>query len=284
MRESSISIAGIDISFLSDEDVSVPCLGKYTNQRKSNDRVNFRVHSGPLPEIKPEEIIFDSGQTWALFRSEGKYVLQDDTLAFNSSPDIYVVLEPDFKSGDIFTWHEPFDEKGSVEPLGYPLNQILMILFMSRNRGILFHACGIDDAGRGYLFLGHSGHGKTTMAKLWSKDQGLLLNDDRIIVREKDDRFLMYGTPWHGCQAEWSTKGVPVHKIFFLNRDGENSVVPKKGIEAVTMLMTRSFPPLWDQNSMTYTINLCQRLVDRIPCHELRFARDKRIVDFIRGM
>jgi hypothetical protein len=132
--------------------------------------------------------------------------------------------------------------------------------------------------------MGNSGHGKSTMGKLWMENQCDILNDDRIVVRERGDQFWMYGTPWHGDLAEWSLKALPIRKIFFLNPGGKNSAVPKNGAEAVSMLIARSFPPFWDQDSMTYTMDLCHRLVENSPCHELNFEPDGRIVDFIRGM
>ena len=65
---------------------------------------------------------------------------------------------------------------------------------------------------------------------------------------------------------------------------GKNNAIRKNGAEAVSMLIARSFPPFWDQKSMTYTMNLCHRLVDNIPCHELSFEPDERIIDFVRGI
>jgi hypothetical protein len=284
LEEEAVTIAGIKFFFFIDGDGVESSPGNETGIEKEAEGISFRVHNGSLPEIVPQEVIFDSGHTWALYRSRGKYVLQDDTLESDSSPNTFVVLESDFKSGDIFTRLAPSYEKGHYDPLGYPLSQILMILLLSLGRGILLHACGIVDGESGYLFLGNSGHGKTTMARLWKENQCSVLNDDRIVVREKGDRFWMYGTPWHGDLADWSLKGVPIRKIFFLNADEENSAIPKVGVEAVSMILKRSFPPIWDESGMTYEMELCERLVEKTPCYELHFEPDKRVVDFVRGL
>ena len=87
-----------------------------------------------------------------------------------------------------------------------------MILLLSLGKGILLHACGIDDDGSGYLFLGNSTDGKSTMAKLWFENHAKVLNDDRIVVKEKDGEFWMYGTPWHGDFKEISPQGLAVQK------------------------------------------------------------------------
>ena len=285
MKKKTVSIAGIDISFIYNGDRAEGGLGGATGPGKESEGIELHVHHGPLPAMNSREIIFDTGQTWGLLKSNNKYVLQNNHLGPDSSPDVFIVLNPNSISGDIFLDYDPSYYKTDLsDPLGWPLNQILMIFLLSFNRGILFHACGIDDGGDGVLFLGNSGHGKTTMARLWLEKQFSILNDDRIVVREKEDQFWMYGTPWHGDLDKWSFKGLPIRKIFFLNRRGKNSVVPRNGVEAVSMLIARSFPPFWDQKSMTYTMDLCQRLTSKIPCYELSFEPDVRIVDYVRGM
>ena len=58
----------------------------------------------------------------------------------------------------------------------------------------------------------------------------------------------------------------------------------RKGVEAVSMLLTRSFPPLWDQKGMDYTLGLLDRMASKLPCYELHFLLDKRIIDFVRNI
>lgn len=280
-RKITSEIGGIRVSFLFDE--SQHADGIKNTDCDNSAQAKLRVHHGYIPEMNIKERAFDSGSTWALYRSEGKYVLQNDSLESGSPPDKLVILEPDFKSGDIYIRDE-FNQNLLPDPLGYPLNQILMIILLSLGKGVLLHACGIDDGGYGYLFAGNSTHGKSTIAKLWSESGATILNDDRIIVREKDGQFWMYGTPWHGDFNEVSPNGLPIRKIFFLRHGEKNSAVPRKGAEAVSMLLTRSFPPLWDQKGMDYTLGLLDRMASRSPCYELNFLPDKRIIDFVRNI
>jgi hypothetical protein len=145
----------------------------------------------------------------------------------------------------------------------------------------MVHSCGVDDRGRGYLFAGNSTHGKTTMARLL-KDSAVILNDDRIVVRYKDDRFWMYGTPWHGEYTGVSPQGVPIGKIFFLQHSKSNSVEKINGARAASMLLARSFPPLWDSEGMKFTLNFCSELVSAVPCYRLNFKPDESVIDFVR--
>jgi hypothetical protein len=282
----SVGIAGIGLTFILDQDLPELGLEGINNMfiKETGDDIRLQVHYGHVPKLRRKEKLFDADTTWALYLSERKYVLQNDTLEPGSSPTLFVVLEPDFKSGDIYITDDSFDRDLLPDPLRYPLNQILMILLLSRGKGIVFHACGVDDGGAGHLFLGLSGHGKSTMAKLWFENQAIVLNDDRIVVREKDGEFWIYGTPWHGDFRELSPNGLSIHKMFFLRRGEENRVVLMNGAEAVAMLLARCFPPLWDKNGMTFTTQLCHRIVNKIPCYELSFAPDTKVVDFVRSM
>jgi hypothetical protein len=285
-KKLSVGIAGIGLSFLFDRDLPELTLEGIDNAfiTELGDDIELKVHHGPIPELNREGKVFDSGTTWALYRSEGKYLLENGSLPSGAPPVTHLLLEPDFKSGDIYRSDDSFNQTLRHDPIGYPLNQVLMILLLSQGKGVLFHACAIDDSGSGYLFLGNSTDGKSTMAKLWFENNATVLNDDRIIVREKDGEFWMYGTPWHGDFRELSPKGLMINKIFFLHHGEKNQAVLKNGVEAVSMLLTRSFPPIWDKAGMAYTTALCHHIVKKIPCYELIFEPDTRIVDFVRNM
>jgi hypothetical protein len=244
-----------------------------TKTEKKPD-VFLRVLDGPPPVFETDEVVFKSVDIWSLFHSRNKYILEDALRL--------VVLDPHFKSGNIYL-KEKIDNWTQLV-LAYPLGEIFFINLLSRGYGVVLHACGvIDDNGHGHLFLGNSTHGKSTIAKLWSESGATVLNDDRIIVREKDGQFWMYGTPWHGDFNEVSPKALPIHKIFFLKHGGKNSAVPRKGAEAVSMLLTRSFPPLWDKEGINYTLSLLDRIAIKLPCFELEFVPDKSALEFIRS-
>jgi len=93
-----------------------------------------------------------------------------------------------------------------------------MVCLLSQNRGLLVHAFGVDDGGRGLLFAGNSTHGKSATACLW-KDRAAVLNDDRI---------WMYGTPWHGDYDGVAPHGVPLEKLIFLHHAPVDCPLPAR--------------------------------------------------------
>ncbi len=275
----TLEIAGIRVSWVRDPDSDIEVEPPFPSTPPSD--VTLRIRNDPPPSFPKKVKSFDSEHTWALFHSGDRLVLQNARLRSETRPSRMLILAPDLKSGDL---HMTGNTPQEADPLGYPLNQVLWILLLARGKGLLFHACGIDDDGRGYLFLGNSGDGKSTTAKLFF-DHGLkVLNDDRIIVRGDGGEIWMHGTPWHGDFKEHSSHGLPVEKLFFLRHGKKHSAQEKSGAEAVSMLLTRSFPPFWDKEGMDFTIERCQRIVSTIPCYELTFMRDGSLIDFVRNI
>ena len=248
--------------------------------------VTIHARYGALPPItlRDEELVFDSEVVWSLYRSAGADVFALRSPLLGPEPYRIAIFRDGFRRGEVYS--QPC--KGELaegallsSPLEFPLAEVLMICLMARGRGLMVHACGIDDGGRGYLFAGNSTHGKSTMARIW-RDEATILNDDRIVLRWREGRFWMYGTPWHGDYSGVSPRGVPLEKLFFLRHATENELRPQAGTAAATKLLTRSFLPLWDAEGMAFSLDFCARVTGAAPCYELGFVPDQNVIDFVR--
>ncbi|MDD5116633.1 MAG: hypothetical protein PHW98_06195 [Candidatus Omnitrophica bacterium] len=104
-----------------------------------------------------------------------------------------------------------------ANPLAYPLLELLLPNILSSGRGALFHACGIVEKGKAYLFLGHSGYGKSTMARLWKKSGCVVFHDDFIPVRKINGSYMAFPIPGYTENFDKSfLNGVPISKVFFI--------------------------------------------------------------------
>lgn len=243
--------------------------------------VILHLHDGNIPVIESGEKIFE-GSIWKFYRNNGKYILGFYSLDLGPFPYKLAVLAPDFKSGDIYIKNDRANHGYFSNPLEYPLGEILMINLLSLGRGMMVHACGTNINGKGIIFAGSSGEGKSTLANLCRKERDIiLLNDDRIIIRETKNGFLAYGTPWHGDTKICSPETASLRKIFFLKHTSRNYLVRLSSIEAISRLLVRMFPPLWDYLGMEYTLTLSTQLTREIPCFELGFVPDKSVINFI---
>ena len=226
------------------------------------------------------DLIFDSGAVWRMYREEAGYRIECHSEVFEPGPYKVARFDPSFTRGVILI--RPDILSLDLAPLDYPLDELLLVNLLGRNRGVELHSCGvIDEAGRGHLFVGMSGAGKSTTARLWEGSSRGVVSDDRVIVREEDGAMWMYGTPWHG-EAELSlAMRVPLADVYLLVQSPGNEIRTIPAAAAVARLFGCSFPPFYDAPSIDYTLRFLERLVRAVPVRELRFTRDRSVVDLV---
>ena len=229
--------------------------------------------------------VFDSGGTWKLYREGPVEVFRFWAGQSPSTPFLECRLDPGRSTGDLILHRESFETGEPVPALQYPLDEVLMVHLLGRGKGIELHACGVVTAeGRGYLFAGQSGDGKTTTARLWEELPGtVILSDDRIVIRNEGGRFVMYGTPWHGEAALAENRGAPVDAVFVLEHGNENRLSSLSVPEAAARLAARSFVPLHDVDALQWSLGFLGEFADVVPCHRFSFLPDRSALEFVRA-
>jgi hypothetical protein len=238
---------------------------------------------GDPGEGNPGQPVFDSGGVWKLYRVGTRHRFLFSSPVLGPLPYKEATFEAEFSSGEVTLRRACFQAAHGLWPLEYPLDELIVQGLLARGRGAEIHACGVTDgSGRGLLFVGQSGAGKTTMARLWEGVPGItVLSDDRVILRRVGDRFTMYGTPWHGEAALAAPASAPLTGVFFLEHGAANTLVPVRGATAATRLFASGFPPFFDRDGLDFTLKFLGDLVAEIPCHELHFAPDRPAVEFV---
>ncbi|MGD2097951.1 MAG: hypothetical protein PVG35_10245 [Desulfobacterales bacterium] len=232
------------------------------------------------PAISDCPQVFDSSPIWTLHR-------QGDVTAFKIFDQLndqkrILVLDPDIRTAKLYY---PNPASDFVNPFYGPTIELLLIQYLAQERGMIVHACGIDDGEQGLLFVGESGAGKSTLSNLWHRDgAGAVLSDDRIILRKKNGSYWMYGTPWHGEARFVSPLSARLEHIFFLRHDQNNAVQPLNRADTVVEFLKASFPPFWDSRGVEFAMAFLSDLTEKVPCQALSFKPDKSVIDFIRNL
>ena len=227
--------------------------------------------------------LFDSGSIWELYSKDEFNIFRFTSLAYGSSPYKLASFNKDFLKGTIHL-HEPFfpsDQR--VDPICYPLDELLFVNALAKGRGAEIHACGIiDSKGNGHLFAGQSGAGKTTTARIWDGEPGIrILSDDRIILRKDGSEIRMYGTPWHGEGGFALPASAPLTHIYFLQKGAKNKLIPQGKAEGAARLFSCCFAPLYFPEAVSFTLAFFEDVVKSVPLDELRFLPDKSVLKII---
>ena len=155
----------------------------------------------------------------------------------------WLVCTPGYRQGTLYL--SGFQTKAAVD-------NALMILFALASacmNTVLFHAAAVSFAGKGYMFLGKSGTGKSTHARLWLQNlQGVeLMNDDNPAVRvNQDGTAVVYGTPWSGKTPCYRNVSAPLGGIVLLSQAPFNRITRLSGIGAYAAVVASISGKRWD--------------------------------------
>lgn len=120
-----------------------------------------------------------------------------------------LVTSPDYRFGKIWVENSWL----------FGVNNAIMVMYAlatANSKTLLFHSSVVSYQGRGYMFLGQSGTGKSTHSSLWLKHiEGTeLVNDDNPVVRISDNNEVrVYGSPWSGKTPCYRHVDYPVGAI-----------------------------------------------------------------------
>jgi hypothetical protein len=284
-RHLAFRVGGTSFGLFGDDDITIaldPALRDFEIE-PADGGVQIQVSWTDRLETPAGVPLFNSGGLWSLFAESDGYRFYFSTPFLGVSPYKAAWFDREFRRGQLVLFRPYFDLRKPIYPLEYPLDELLMIHRLACGEGVEMHAVGIvDDAGQGHLFLGHSGAGKSTTARLWkSESNAHILSDDRIILRQRDGRTWMYGTPWHGDAGIASPDAAPLSRIYLLEHSSKTQLVSLSPGRAAAELFTRSFVPHHSQEGLQFTLRFLERVTQAIPCSIFRFLPDKSAVEAI---
>ncbi len=231
------------------------------------------------PEPSDPSVLFEAGNAWTVRRLEDGLLLR---LSHHSAPGYLwaVRLGHRFDRATVHCSSLMIEETIGgrpvlTNPVHYPLDQILTMFRLSRDRGLIVHAAGVSRGGRGIFCAGTSGAGKTTLMRQWRDQPGLRgLSDDRVVVREIEGRYRMFGTPWAGEGRIADPSDAELSALTFIHHGAENCVrAISPGAALKQLLPTASI--LWfDPGALQRTLDFCNGLIRSVPAFEVHCRAD----------
>jgi hypothetical protein len=221
--------------------------------------------SGAVPEYTE---VFRQEESWPRIIC-GHDALGNDVFEFRGRTKFWgcLICSKDYREGRLFL-------TGRKSELVLDSALRLMFDLATAGKGTLcIHAAVVSCGGKGYLFLGPSGTGKSTHAQLWLKHfEGTeLVNDDNPVVRGG----VVYGSPWSGKTPCYRNVSVPIGGIVRLSQAPYNEIRRLSGIEAYVDLAESVGGKVWDNRIAEGLHQTENKLASTVPMWHLECLPDE---------
>lgn len=168
----------------------------------------------------------------------------------------------------------------------FPLASLIRVACESgitRHDGLPLHASMIEKNGEGIVFLGPSGMGKSTQAKLWVKyEDAEFVIGDRPGIRKVDGKWYGFGMPWDGKDGLFKQKNVPIRALVSLEQTKENHLRKLNSIEAMKVMLNQVMMPMWDKDAMEDNSKMMWELASEIDFYHLQNRADENSVQILK--
>ena len=130
----------------------------------------------------------------------------------------------------------------------------------------------IDQQELGYLFLGHSGTGKSTHARMWLEafEDAWLLNDDNPILRVMEDgEVRVYGSPWSGKTPCYNNAYARVGGIVKLSQAPHNKIRTLSLPEAYAYMLSSASGLKMEKQMADCMYETIKHVITHVKCYHL---------------
>ena len=218
--------------------------------------------------------IHDTQDSWTFLSN------MDDEVARRIGKFVLICAR-DYSEMTLYISRQPYYEERIqrwITP-GFPISSAIRAACeagMTMRDGLPLHAALVEKDGYGVVFLGPSGIGKSTQAKLWVEHQGAdFIIGDRPGLRRIDGQWLGFGMPWDGKDGIKQQKQVPIRALISLEQAPENSIRRLSKQEAMIVLLNQVMMPMWDDAAMNLLTPLMGQLATEIPFYHLKNLPNK---------
>jgi len=245
------------------------------------DQQYAKANSCPIVCTTDRFNIHDTQISWS-------FVSQIDDESIRRHGKYVLTCSRDYSGMTLYISRQPYYKKRKhrwVTP-GIPVSSAIRTACeagMTIRDGMPLHASLVEKDGYGVVFLGPSGMGKSTQAKLWVEHQGAdFIIGDRPALRRIDGRWIGFGMPWDGKDGIRQQKQVPIRALISLEQAPENSIRRLTKQEAMNVLLNQVMMPMWDDAAMTLLTPLMGQLASEVPFYHLKNLPNREATELTR--
>jgi hypothetical protein len=176
--------------------------------------------------------------------------------------------------------HQPSDADFYIllltedEPAGLPAHILLILceLWQLKQGRLTLHASGIRERDRLFLFLGSSGAGKSTIAKMSSRLGNQVIDQDRVLVhRLPGSGYSAYGWGYGIMECE-----IPLRAIFRLVQSTEDRLIPLNQRQVGHLILERHnevMGGMQTEDLLRESFHQASDIARQVPGFELHFRK-----------
>lgn len=159
------------------------------------------------------------------------------------------------------------DKKAKITINSVPIFKYFLKILYSylclKNDRLLLHGAGIVKNNKGYVFIGPSDSGKTTIAAM--SQSYTVLSDEAIIIKGNT----VFSTPFSFGTGKFVNTNAKIQGLFRLIKD-KNVYLEKLSYgEGFSELMSNLI--IFEKKSVKDALPLCENFVKKISCYKLHF-------------
>lgn len=137
------------------------------------------------------------------------------------------------------------------------------LYYGAKHHRFAVHSASFEYKDKIWLFLGHSGAGKSTHTGLWKELYDVKdFNGDLNLLGVEEGQAFVYGLPWCGTSKIYCNGKKLLGGVVFLTRGSKEEILPLSKGEKVLNLMQRMISPAWTKEQLDRNLDAAKHLVD----------------------
>lgn len=232
-----------------------------------------RVFHAPFVEEINGRLVQQSPEFWSIWQDKSDLYIK--VVFPSATPGKKALLEFSLVT---MKWNLWINTGEQIDPFEYPLDGLILYYLTVINKDIMIHASGIENAGRGYIFSGISGKGKTTISRLWNDHGAKVIHDDRLIIRRSGDQYIMHNTPIYDNDEPLKAH---LDRIFIIEHGYENKITSVSGAAAVSLVMSNCIQHNWGIEIIAGLLATVSDMCKTVEVCKLSFRPDKDVIEHI---
>lgn len=259
------------------EPFEVPIASEQAVSSESKTPLLFTLHVGDFPIPEDKKHVYTDSSDDDMPRIEMSRVLpmrnceEDDWLLEEATSHAAPICMQLRASADFSEGWLTVKEKDALK-FGIDNSAMLLFAFTSLWYETLeMHASVPVKDGKGYLFLGKSGTGKSTHSLQWHAafPDAYLLNDDNPILRIINNTLVVYGSPWSGKTPCYKNLSAPVGGIVKIKQAPYNKARALKLPEAYAYMLSSASGLKIEPKMMDKLYEIIAQIIQMVPMLEL---------------